>query len=326
MKTQSVSNKIKVLGALLMLTVFTVITVTIYLNHKNTKDALIVNIAGKQRMLTQRITKNIYFINHTKSNNFKEMEDAMSQFVYGLSTLKDGNDSLKISKPPVENIRVQIEKVQILWNNFYKNSIEFKGAILKNDTQKINSLLMYFHEANNELLFEVDEIVTLYTKHIEQKTKFIKNFQYLAFSFLFVLAIYALIQLKQIELHAREFIQKAKLLSSKDIENVELMEVDGESEFVEIADNFNRFISKVSSAVDYSENALNQSKLASEKLESLTDEFETLIGELGNKSELTSQLDRSEDIVIESTEELLKSTKKLKDLKAELDKLLQGVK
>lgn len=326
MKTTSVSNKIKILGAFLMLAIFAVITVSIYLNHKNTKDALIVNIAGKQRMLTQRITKNIYFINHSRSTNFKEMENAISNFKYGLTTLKIGNESLKISAPPVENIRMQIEKVQVLWDSFYNNSLEFQKAILRNDTQKINSLLMYFNEANNELLKEVDEVVTLYTKYIEEKTTFIKNFQYLAFCLLFVLSIYALIQLKQIESHAREFMEKAKQIGTKDLDSVEFIDVKGESEFVEIADNFNSFISKVSSAVNYSENALNQSKLASEKLESLTDEFETFLDGLGNKNEVSNQLDRSEDIVIQSTEELLKSTKKLKELKEELDKLLKVAK
>ena len=37
-----------------------IITTTIYLNNKNEKDAMIINIAGKQRMLTQNISKNIF--------------------------------------------------------------------------------------------------------------------------------------------------------------------------------------------------------------------------------------------------------------------------
>ncbi|WP_421716618.1 type IV pili methyl-accepting chemotaxis transducer N-terminal domain-containing protein [Arcobacter arenosus] len=324
MKTQSVSNKIKVIGALLMITIFTVISITIHLNYKNTKDALIVNIAGKQRMLTQRITKNIYLINQTKSKNFNEMDKAISQFIFGLATLKDGNKTLNIAEAPVHSIKSQIEKVQVLWNVFYKNSLEFKEAILKNDTQKINSLLLYFNEANNELLFEVDEIVTLYTNYIEEKTNFIKNFQYTAFAFLFIFSLYSLIQLRQIQSHANEFIEKAKEIGTKNINEMAPIKVEGEKEFVEMADNFNQFISKVSSAVNYSQNALEQSKLASEKLESLTDEFDNLISEIENKSEVMSQIDRSEDIVIESTEELLKSTKKLQDLKAELDKLLSS--
>lgn len=326
MKTQSVSKTIKILGALLMITIFAVITVTIYLNYKNTKDALIVNIAGKQRMLTQRITKNIYYINQTKSSNFNEMDRAVSEFIYGLSTLKDGNKNLKISEPPVQNIKMQIEKVQVLWDVFYKNVKEFESGILKNDIQKLNSLLQYFDEANNELLTEVDEVVTLYTNYIEEKTNFIKNFQYTAFGFLFIFALYALIQLKQIESHAREFIEKAKLIGTENIDELKPIEVNGETEFVEMADNFNQFISKVSSAMNYSQNALEQSKMASEKLESLTDEFDNLINEIEGKSEIMKQIDKSEDIVIESTEELLKSTKKLQDLKAELDKLLLAVK
>ncbi len=324
MKTQSVSNKIKVIGALLMITIFAVISITIHLNYKNTKDALIVNIAGKQRMLTQRITKNIYFINQTKSKNFTEMDKAISQFIFGLATLKDGNKSLDITEAPVHDIKSQIEKVQVLWNVFYKNSLEFKEAILKNDTQKINSLLLYFNEANNELLFEVDEIVTLYTNYIEEKTNFIKNFQYTAFGFLFIFSLYSLIQLRQIQSHANEFIEKAKEIGSKNIDEMAPIKVEGETEFVEMANNYNQFISKVSSAVNYSQNALEQSKLASEKLESLTDEFDNLISEIENKSEVMNQIDKSEDIVIESTEELLKSTKKLQDLKAELDKLLSS--
>jgi len=322
MKTQSVSNKIKVIGALLMITIFTVISITIHLNYKNTKDALIVNIAGKQRMLTQRITKNIYLINQTKSKNFTEMDKAISQFIFGLATLKDGNKSLDITEAPVHNIKSQIEKVQVLWNVFYNNSLEFKEAILENDTQKINSLLLYFNEANNELLFEVDEIVTLYTNYIEEKTNFIKNFQYTAFGFLFIFSLYSLIQLRQIQSHANEFIEKAKEIGNKNIDEMAPIKVDGEKEFIEMADNYNQFISKVSSAVNYSQNALEQSKLASDKLESLTDEFDNLISQIENKSDVMNQIDKSEDIVIESTEELLKSTKKLQDLKAELDKLL----
>ena len=42
-----------------------------------------------------------------------------------------------------------------------------------------------------------------------------------------------------------------------------------------------------------------------------------------NKTDISKQLDKSEDMVIESTEDLINSTKKLQELKKELDKLLQ---
>lgn len=322
MKNISVSQKIKVLASLLILTIFAVISITIYLNQKNIKDATIVNIAGKQRMLTQKITKNIFYLYQYKTDDFSELDNAISEFNHGLKTLKDGNKLLGITPAPTQEINNQISKVIILWDSFEKNTKNFKTSLLQNDINQLNSILKYIYKTNNQLLAEVDTIVTLYTRHIEEKTNFIKNFQYLSFSFLFFFTLYALIQLRQIEAHAREFIKKSKKISSNDLENIELLDMNGETEFIEMAGNFNCFINKVSSAMDYSQTALEQSKLASQKLESLTDEFSNIISELENRPEITKQLDRSEDIVIESTEDLMKSTKKLQNLKDELDKLL----
>lgn len=321
MNNISVSQTIKILGALLMLTIFTVLSVTIYLNQKNVKDATIVNIAGKQRMLTQRITKNIFYLYQTKSHDFSEIDNAVDEFDYGLKTLRDGNTLLDISTPPTEEISSQISKVDVLWTTFRKNTNEFKAALLTNDIQKLNYLLDYIYHTNNTLLFEVDEVVTLYANHIEEKTAFIKNFQYVAFGFLFVFALYALIQLKQIEAHARDFIEKYKKLGSGDISELEPIEVSSEKEFVEMADNMNSFINKVNSVVNYSQSALEQSEMASKKLENLTEEFEDIINDLENKSEVMKHIDMSEDIAIESNENLLRTTKKLNDLKKQLDTL-----
>lgn len=66
--------------------------------------------------------------------------------------------------------------------------------------------------------------------------------------------------------------------------------------------------------------------MASNRLEELTTEFTVLLGELEMKTDISDNLDRSEDIVIESTEELLKTTKKLQNLKNELTLLLENCK
>ena len=52
MKKSNISTKIKVIGILFALLTTSIIATTIYLNNKNEKDAMIINIAGKQRMLT----------------------------------------------------------------------------------------------------------------------------------------------------------------------------------------------------------------------------------------------------------------------------------
>jgi len=322
----SVGKKIKILGAFLLLTVFFVISVTIYLNQKNKKDALIVNIAGKERMLTQKITKNIFLLSQTKSHDFSEIDTAISEFEFGMKTLQKGNELLRIEPAPTDEIQNQISRVIVLSSVFSQNVKEFKSALLANDVGKMNSILIYFTTTNNILLEEVDKIVTLYTEYIETKNGFIKNFQYVSFVLLIIFAIYSIVQLKQIEAHARELIEKSKQMSQGNFDLMEPMDINSEKEFVEIADNLNCFINKVSSAMNYSQNALEQSKMASQKLENLTDEFSLIIEELENNAEIAKYLDKSEDIVIESTEELLKTTKKLQALKNELDALLLNCK
>lgn len=326
MKNISVKQTIKILGILLILSIFIVISVSIYLNQKNIKDATIVNIAGKQRMLTQRITKNIYFLYNTKSHDFKEIDQAIDEFNYGLDTLKNGNSLLNISEAPTQEINNQLSKVLVLWKTFEKNTNDFKTALLNNDIANLNYLLSYIHKSNNELLEEVDEIVTLYTMHIEEKTDFIKKFQYVSFAFLFIFALYSLIQLKQIESHAREFFEKYKKISSSEISNLEPMEISSEQEFVEIADGMNCFIDKVNSVITYSQSALEQSEVAANQLEALTKEFGNIIQDLENKPEIMRNIDMSEDIAIESSENLLKTTRQLNELKKQLDSLLKNCK
>jgi len=326
MKNISISNKVKILTGLLIITVFSVIAITIYLNQKNVKDALIMNIAGKQRMLTQNITKNIFYLYQFKSENFKELDKVISNFNYGLKILKEGDQVLEIEPTANAEITAQIDKVIVHWRNFEKHIEDFKTALIKRDKEQLTSLLQYFHTTNTQLLQEVDASVSLYTMHIEEKTNFIKKFQYLAFFLLLIFTIYSITKLQQIEQRAKEFIAKSKEISTKEFKNIEFLNTNVESEFVEVADNFNCFINKVSSAMNYSQIALEQSKIASEKLEDLTDEFNDIIDELQNKPEVSKQLNKSEDIVIESSEDLIKSTKKLKKLKSELDKILTSCK
>ncbi|MDX4040207.1 type IV pili methyl-accepting chemotaxis transducer N-terminal domain-containing protein, partial [Aliarcobacter skirrowii] len=73
MKKNSISTKIKIIGILFTLLLLSIVTTTIYLNDKNHKDATIINIAGKQRMLSQNISKNIFYLNQNKTASKDEL-------------------------------------------------------------------------------------------------------------------------------------------------------------------------------------------------------------------------------------------------------------
>lgn len=325
-----ISTKIKAIGALLLILMLSTIAITIYLNQQNVKDALIINIAGKQRMLTQKISKNVFYINYNSNKDFYELNAAAAEFIRGLNILKHGDENKKIHSAPTQKIKNQITEITTLWQYFYEDIQNFK--ILTNSheidkDEKLKDIILSIYRNNTILLDNVDKLVTMYTEYSESKTESMKTFQYISATILLTLFIYSLLQLREIEAHAQEFMKYSKqLINDEDGVKLKPIEIDAESEIVEVSDTINCFINKINSAADYSNEALEQSKQASLKLEELTDEFDDIIDEIQDNSSISKRLNNSEDMVIESTEELLNSTKKLQILKEELLNLAKSCK
>lgn len=330
MKQNTISTKIKFIGVLFIVLMTSIIATTIYLNEKNKKDALIINVAGKQRMLTQNISKNIFYLYHNNNDSYSELESSTIEFIYNLNSLKDGNTLIGIPKAPTDEIAKQLSKVEILWNNFHKNIDEFKFLIQNNDKNNeaiLKNIVNSVYSTNTILLTEVDNLVSMYTTYTEQKSDYLRYIQYLFALIIIFLIIYSFSQLKSMEENAKRFFEESKKIMQNDNnEPLVPIKIEAEKEIVEATDTINCFIDKINSAMTYSANAIEQSKNASIKLEEITDEFDKIIDELTNSADISKQLNKSEDIVIQSQENLMNSTKKLQELKNELDKLLLSCK
>lgn len=326
MTTNTIRSKIKILGAFFIILMLLIVGTTIYLNAKNKKDALIINIAGKERMLTQRISKNIFYLYHNNSQDTTELDSATQEFIYNLNSLRDGNRLTGIRKAPTDKIAAQIAKIEVLWNSFYTNIQNFKKLLIVREEAKneliIKNTVNTVYNTNNNLLQEVDNLVTMYTMHSESKTESIKYFQYGFGIMIIILILYSLSQLKAMEKNAKKFFEYSQQLIQSDVDHLEPIQIEAETEIVQATDTLNCFINKVNSAMNYSAEAIEHSKNASLKLEEITDEFDKVLDQLNNSAEISKQLNKSEDMVIESTEDLINSTQKLQELKAELDKLI----
>ena len=325
MKQNTISTKIKFIGVLFIVLMTSIIATTIYLNEKNKKDALIINVAGKQRMLTQNISKNIFYLYHNNNDSYSELESSTIEFIYNLNSLKDGNTLIGIPKAPKDEIAKQLSKVEILWNNFHKNIDEFKFLIQNNDKNNeaiLKNIVNSVYSTNTILLTEVDNLVSMYTTYTEQKSDYLRYIQYSFAITIIFLMIYSFSQLKSMEENAKRFFEESKrIMQNANNELLVPIKIEAEKEIVEATDTINCFIDKINSAMTYSANAIEQSKNASIKLEEITDEFDKVIDELTNSADISKQLNKSEDIVIQSQENLMNSTKKLQELKNELDKL-----
>lgn len=204
-----ISTKIKMLGALLIFLVLSAQSTTIYLNHQNVKDALVVNIVGKQRMLTQKIAKNIFYMQYNSNQDFQELNSATAEFIAGLDILREGDAEKGITSAPTQKISAQLKEATLLWDNFYRDIQKFELLVNLNDINKdveLHNVVNNIYEKNTILLDNVDRLVTLYTNYSENKTEYIKTFQYSASTLLLILLIYSLLQLKSIESHVDEFI------------------------------------------------------------------------------------------------------------------------
>ena len=324
MKKSNISTKIKVIGILFALLMTSIIATTIYLNNKNEKDAMIINIAGKQRMLTQNISKNIFYLYSNPKSSQNELDSSIEEFIYNLESLKGGNSLSKLKESPNIQIDRQMLQIEYLWSIFYQNIVKFKELIQNNTNQKeLQNIVNIIYETNPELLYEVDALVSLHTINSEQKIRFLKNSQYFFAILILFLIIYSFLELKTMEKNALKFIEESKKVMEQNFEEpLKPIKIEAEGELIEASNIFNRFLNKINSAIIDSNSALEQSKNASYKLEEISNEFDEIISELQNKSEISKQLNKSEDIAIQTQEQLLHSSKRLNELKNELEKII----
>lgn len=120
--------------------------------------AVKINLAGKQRMLTQKMTKEALLISLDidAENNRKNLQDSAALFEQTLQGLKNGDDALGLTKTNDQQVLQQLDKVTTLWKAF-KPAVE---SVVKGE--KDNKSLQVLTEKNLPLLAEMNTAVSLY--------------------------------------------------------------------------------------------------------------------------------------------------------------------
>jgi len=123
------------------------------------ESAKIINISGKERMLTQKMSKEVLFIamEIDKDENIKNLKETMALFEKGLNILMNGDNNLSISKTEDQEIIEQLTKVSALWTLF---QIELKKVIEKRANLKTFENIA---KENLLLLKSMEDAVEMYT-------------------------------------------------------------------------------------------------------------------------------------------------------------------
>jgi hypothetical protein len=128
-----------------------------------------INLAGKQRMLIQKITKEALLIraNLEKRENINNLRESSRLFDRILKGLISGDKALGLVALKDDSLQKQLKVVDRVWRPFYKE-IE---AILSGKAKE--SSYEFLEKSNMKLLKEMNQAVTLYTsqKRSDKKLK-----------------------------------------------------------------------------------------------------------------------------------------------------------
>jgi len=139
----------------------------IQINQTKQQSATIINISGRERMLTQKMTKEALFavkgVNTDK--NIQNLKETIELFEKRLQSLINGDEDLNIPKTTDQEIIEQLTKTSALWTLL---KLDLNRVIEKKSNQKT---LESIAKINLLLLKSMDEAVKMYTI----KTNFYKE-------------------------------------------------------------------------------------------------------------------------------------------------------
>ncbi len=154
-------NNFKSCVMLLLLTVLIGIPIKGVFAINSKEYGTILNLSGKQRMLSQKMSKESILIglNIDTISNLSNLKKTSSLFDKTLKGLRDGNKELKLPQTTTKRILKQIKKVDNIWQPFYKI---VKDIITTKKVSKDN--ISYIAKNSLPLLKQMNKCVKLYEK------------------------------------------------------------------------------------------------------------------------------------------------------------------
>ena len=122
---------------------------------------VVLNLSGKQRMLTQKMSKETILIalGVDKDANLSNLGKTSALFDKTLKGLRDGDADLRLPPTSSKRIRKQLDKIEVLWVDFYAT---IKAVLANKNVTK--EQLTVVASKNLPLLKEMNKCVKLYEK------------------------------------------------------------------------------------------------------------------------------------------------------------------
>jgi len=182
---QKITGKIGIVLCLFTVLLAGILVNTYFVTQAQKDDGLVINLAGRQRMLTQKMTKEtLLLVAERSSGGEKQVISTMEVFDKTLFALKDGGEApldlgmTAFRKCPVAQTRAieeQLASVVALWIPFKSNLLE-----IIHDRDPDNKALNYVKKENVKLLGTMNKAVGMMQQVSEKKVSRIVIFQIFA--------------------------------------------------------------------------------------------------------------------------------------------------
>ncbi|MBW8010723.1 MAG: HAMP domain-containing protein [Chloroflexi bacterium] len=188
MRANSIQGKMSLLFLAFFLLITVSVGATFWSTFTQKTDARIINIAGRQRMLTQQM---IWLA--LNQPDHPELEISIQNFNQNLNALHYGglaldaeNQQVNLPPAPDPELNEQLAEVSLTWNSF-QNSLENLRSFLPSDSGQVE-IELALQTKSSIILDQLDSVVIAFEKRAEAK---ILRLQFIQASFLFT-AILAL--------------------------------------------------------------------------------------------------------------------------------------
>jgi methyl-accepting chemotaxis protein len=139
------------------------------------RDTVVVNIAGRQRMLSQKMTKEALYLSldFKRKNNLNNLIGSYKLFQRSHMGLINGDDTLQLPPTREKNAMNQMQKVDRIWKAFSANV----QIVIKESTnsEKFKTALNFIQAENLHLLKEMNKAVLIYEYNSKSKIESLKN-------------------------------------------------------------------------------------------------------------------------------------------------------
>jgi len=187
--------------------------------NQQLSDSKIINISGKQRMLSQKIVKEVLILHYVSDKalpkQISHLKEVLSLWKTTQNALENGSDSLTFPKEKSETLNTLYSEINPVFSTISETTDLFLLNLeQKNDSTKNQKLVQIILQNEGVFLSKMNQIVTQYDLEAHEKVTEQRKIEYWIFAFtLFVLLLEFFFIFKPTNKKIEKLI--AKLLSSE---------------------------------------------------------------------------------------------------------------